>query len=72
MSEEHRLSSLQMCVAGHDHVRPASACARRTSMSPVRRSLVAAHRSPQIELQIEGDLVVAAAPGVNLAAHRTG
>ena len=71
MREEDRLRRLQMRVAGHDRVgvRGAPACRARGAARRCRA------RRPSIgvadvEPQVEGDLIVAAARRVQLAADR--
>ena len=70
MGKKHRLSPLQVSVAGHDHA-PPPLCAGEQHLHEVEDPLEMADNGlTQVELDVEGNLIVAAAARVHLAPDR--
>ena len=70
VGQKHRLRSLEVGVAGHDQRPSRFRLLQKSAHEFHQPLLVSGDRRPQIEVQIESHLVVAAAPGVNFPGHR--
>jgi hypothetical protein len=68
MREQHRLRALEMRVAGHDRVAGVARDGRERLLEGGERGVLAVALGAQPEPEVERDLVVAAATGVELAA----
>ena len=69
--QQHRLRALQMSVAGDDHLAVPFGQGQQRLLERDDALEVSDHRVPQVQLHVQRHLVVAAAAGVDLAAHRS-
>ena len=70
VGQQHRLRPLQVGVAGHDDRLAPLGLRQQRGHERRQAVLVAGNGIPQIQMEIEDHLVVAAAAGVHLASHR--
>src|SRR5215475_524820 len=72
MGEQHGLGTLEVRVAGHGHRAMPLRLVEEGRLHGDESRVQVAERLAYVEALVEGDLVVARAPGVELAAHRAG
>ena len=72
MGEEHRLGPLQVRVAGHGRLAVLLRLLEQSRLHRGERGVELAEHLADVQALVEGDLIVAGAPGVQLAAHRAG
>ena len=70
MRRQHRLGALKVRVGRHDQVRVLAGQGHQRRLHRADRVEEIVDRVPRPQAEVQGDLVVAAPPRVQLAAHR--